>query len=393
MASLYPYQADAVARMHNGCILCGGVGSGKSRTSLAYYFTKECGGSLEDEAAPKSGPPLYIITTARKRDTGEWAEECSAFPLPSGVTIDSWNNISKYSKVTGAFFIFDEQRVVGSGAWVRSFLKIARGNRWILLSATPGDTWLDYVPVFIANGYYRNRSDFTDQHVVYSRFSKYPRVDRYVSTGRLNRIRRELLVNMDYQKTTISVHEEVRTDYDRNLFKHTLVDRWDIANDKPLQDASALCYALRRVVNSDPDRLYKLGTILEKHPKIIVFYNFNYELDMIRAWADARGLTYSEWNGQNHDPLPECDSWLYLVQYTAGAEGWNCVTTDTMVFFSQNYSYKTMVQAAGRIDRLNTPYTSLYYYRFVSASPIDLAIKKALLNKKNFNETKFVGGS
>ena len=33
------YQIDAVNRMKNGCILCGGVGSGKSRTSLAYYIT------------------------------------------------------------------------------------------------------------------------------------------------------------------------------------------------------------------------------------------------------------------------------------------------------------------------------------------------------------------
>ena len=375
---LYPYQAEAVGKMHNGCILCGGVGSGKSRTALAYYS------SLDEKGN------LYIITTARKRDTMEWAKECEPFGLTP--VVDSWNNIRKYSGEKDSFFIFDEQRVVGSGAWVKAFITITKKNKWILLSATPGDTWLDYIPVFIANGFYRNRTDFMDQHVVYSRFSKFPKVERYLNSGKLIKERNALLVNMDYKKVTVSCHENVTTDYDRDAFHRVLISRWDIYNNKPLQDAGAVCYALRRVVNSDPDRLVKLHDILVKHPKAIVFYNFNYELDMLRDWAKKNGIPFSEWNGQKHEPIREGESWLYFVQYTAGAEGWNCVTTDTIVFYSQNYSYKTMVQAAGRIDRLNTPFPELHYFHMASSSPIDLAIRKALRHKQNFNESKFVGG-
>ena len=60
------------------------------------------------------------------------------------------------------------------------------------------------------------------------------------------------------------------------------------------------------------------------------------------------------------------------------------------MFFSQNYSFKVMEQAAGRIDRLNTPYTNLYYYHLKTRSGIDLAISRALAEKKQFNETRYL---
>ena len=175
--TLYDYQLDAINRMKIGCILCGGVGSGKSRTSLAFYYKLYDGDVNTENYVRMTEPPdLYIITTARKRDTGEWDEELAHFYMSTDpehdiyehkVVVDSWNNIGKYVGVKNAFFIFDEQRVVGKGAWVKSFYKITQNNEWILLSATPGDCWTDYIPVFIANGFYRNRTDFNNQHVVY----------------------------------------------------------------------------------------------------------------------------------------------------------------------------------------------------------------------------------
>ena len=398
--TLFKHQEDAVQRMHNGCILCGGVGSGKSRTALAYYI-KDCGGTFDESRLQMTEPrDLYIITTARKRDTMDWESESSPFLLSSdssaswyGVSmhVDSWNNIHKYIDIDGAFFIFDEQRVVGNGTWVKSFLSITKKNKWILLSATPGDTWMDYVPVFIANGYFRNRTDFSRKHVIYSRFTKYPKVDRYINSGKLLKYRREVLVQMDYKKSTDSCHINMTCSYDKPSFLRVFSDRWDIWNDKPLQDAGAVCYALRRVVNADPSRIEALDGIYKTHPRLIVFYNFNYELDILRSWAIGKGIPCSEWNGQKHEHIPDTDSWIYLVQYTAGAEGWNCTVTDTIVFFSQNYSYKVMVQAAGRTDRMNTPYAKLYYYHLVSPSPIDIAIRRALDHKRVFNEAKFLG--
>lgn len=348
-----------------------------------------------------NNPPkdLYIITTARKRDTLEWEGELSPFLLSTNletnfysnkIVIDSWNNIGKYSEIKDAFFIFDEQRVVGSGAWVKSFLKITKSNNWILLSATPGDTWSDYIPVFIANGFYRNKTEFIREHVVYNRFSKFPKVDRYVNTGRLLRLRNSILVNMDFKRQTISHNEDVYVQYSIENYKDIIRNRWDIYKDQPVKNASELCYLLRKVVNSDESRQVKLLEILENHPKTIIFYNFDYELEILKNLYYGDGVEIAEWNGHKHEPIPSGEKWVYLVQYSAGAEGWNCIKTDTIIFYSQNYSYKIMAQASGRIDRLNTPFTDLYYYHLKSRSGIDLAISKALSAKKKFNESGFV---
>lgn len=396
---LRDYQIDAIRRMKNGCILCGGVGSGKSRTALAYYFLLE-GGNLNDPGEPpnKSSPrDLYIITTARKRDTMEWDDEMNLFRLyRSGdynvfhnkIVVDSWNNISKYKEVEHAFFIFDEQRVVGKGAWVKSFLKITKANSWILLSATPGDTWMDYVPVFIANGFYKNRTEFTTRHVVYSRFAKFPKVDRYLEEGRLVRLRNSILVTMDYKKTTTPHQVMQLCEYDRILYNDTMKRRRNPYDGEPLVNASDLCYTLRKIVNSDLSRLEAVNYIFESKKKLIVFYNFDYELEMLYNFFSPM-TNVAEWNGHKHEPIPNTKEWIYLVQYTAGAEGWNCTKTDTIVFYSQNYSYKVMVQASGRIDRLNTPYSNLYFYHLYSKSSIDLAIRRALKCKKRFQESSF----
>ena len=400
---LRDYQLDAINKMKNGCILNGGVGSGKSLTALSYYYLQN-EGSVDfltgGDYIPMDCAPmdLYIITTARKRDTFEWEGEMSHFLLSTHdecsvynnkVVVDSWNNIQKYKDVMNAFFIFDEQRVVGSGAWVKAFLKIARGNDWILLSATPGDTWSDYIPVFVANGFYKNKTEFSREHIVYSRFTKYPKIDRYLNTGRLIRLRDRILIDMDFSRQTVPHHEDVYVKYDIMKYKTIGKERWNPYDNKPITTASELCYLWRKVVNSDESRQMALLQLYEKHPRMIVFYNFDYELDILRSLYYGDAVDIAEWNGHKHQPIPSGDRWVYLVQYNAGAEGWNCIKTDTIVFFSQNYSYKMLEQARGRIDRLNTPFKDLYYYHLKSRSGIDLAISKALKEKKNFNERKF----
>lgn len=403
---LYDYQIDAVNKMKNGCILCGGVGSGKSLTAISYYYLKN-GGSPSflqggeyitmDDVRIKN---LYIITTARKRDTYEWDKELIPFLLTrhsennlysnNPVVVDSWNNIKKYADVKDAFFIFDEQRVVGSGAWVKAFLKIVKNNEWILLSATPGDSWQDYIPVFIANGFYKNITEFRKEHIIYSSFTDFPKIDRYINTARLIRLRNNILVDMDFKRKTISHHEDIYVKYDIESYKYVMKNRWNIWENEPMTNASELCYSLRKIVNSDDSRQTAILELFEKHPRIIIFYNFDYELDILKGLYYGDEVEIAEWNGHKHQEIPCGDKWIYLVQYTAGAEGWNCIKTDTIVFFSQNYSYKIMQQSAGRIDRLNTPYTDLYYYHLKSRSSIDLAISRALKDKRKFNETRFV---
>lgn len=396
---LYDYQIDAIRKMRNGCILCGGVGSGKSRTSLAYYVLTQCG-KLDPYILAKSHPKdLYIITTARKRDTLEWEDELSVFLLSTNpeknkmmgneVVVDSWNNIKKYQDIQDAFFLFDEQRVVSYGTWTKTFLKITKKNSWIMLSATPGDQWTDYIPVFIANGFYKNKTEFNREHLVFDQYAKFPKIVRYLNTRRLERLRDRILVDMDFDRKTVSHHEDVFCEYDRVAYKEAFKNRWDPFKNEPIQQASGLCCVLRRIVNEDPSRINVVLDIFKNHPKLIIFYNFDYERELLKGINYGEDVVIAEWSGHAHEPVPKSRRWIYLVQYTAGCEGWNCIWTDTVIFYSQNYSYKVMEQASGRIDRLNTPYTDLYYYHLKSKSGIDLAISRALAQKKKFNERKF----
>jgi len=499
---LYPHQRKAVDELQNGNILVGDVGTGKSRTVAAYYAEKE---------SPRD---VYVITTAKKRDSLDWLAEFVAFGVGTSrdatlrgvLTVDSWNNIGRYVDVKDAFFVFDEQRLVGSGSWTKSFYKIARANRWVLLSATPGDTWMDYIPVFVANGFYKNKTAFVDEHVVWMPRVKFPKVQRYLSTGKLVRLRNQILVDMPFTRTTTRKLTWKNVEFDQEALTTVVKKRWNVFEDKPLRDVAELFRVSRKVVNSDPTRLLSVRTLMEKHPRLIVFYNFDYELEQLRTLTSENQISLgassgrtdtaqqrengsdqtlnlrsldqgvaaqdvepsdssrsmsktrsgtstitrsneiqrlqdsiqrdrnlssnlassgksgvmttlsqsvgstcvakssqsssplpgissdvvlAEWNGHKHDSVPTSERWVYLVQYAAGSEGWNCITTDAMVFYSLTYSYKNWHQAFGRIDRLNTPYSTLYYYALVSKSWIDLAIRKSLSAKKSFNESSF----
>lgn len=398
MPTLYPYQSEVLDRLHNGCILVGGVGSGKSITSLAYYYIHQSGKIKNGVTFGRMKNPkdLYIITTAKKRDTLEWEKDMCGFLLSTDpsingysnkVIVDSWNNIKKYKDITNSFFIFDEQRVVGYGTWTKSFLKIAKSNQWILLTATPGDSWSDYIPVFIANGFYKNKTEFSKKHIMYKRYSTYPIIERYVDTRILEYYKKKILVEMDYM-TEATLHDiYVPCLFDKQKYVELVKNRYDFENDIPIESASKLAYLMRKIVNSDRSRLIAVDEIIKSKPKVIIFYNFDYELESIKDFFKDR-IQIAEWNGHKHERIPTKKSWIYLVQYSSGAEGWNCIETDTIIFYSQTYSYKTLIQAKGRIDRLTSPYKDLYYYHLKSKSSIDIGIARKLSEKKDFNATK-----
>lgn len=433
MIELRDYQQDTIKRMHNGCILYGGVGAGKSITALAYFYQEVCGGDISSLGSVSTPRDLVVITTAKKRDSLDWESDAVKFGISRdrgcsvdgiAISVDSWNNLEKYEDVSDAFFIFDEQRLVGSGSWVKSFLKIAKRNQWILLSATPGDTWLDYIPVFIANGFYPNRTAFKREHVVYSSYTKFPKVERYLGIGTLVRHKNAVLVEMPYRSNATRHDIDVEVSFNKGLLQKVVKDRWHVYENRPLKDVAELFSVSRKVVNTDASRMQMVRQLITTHPRVIVFYNFDYELELLRSLIGAgnqtielptqsqnkpvRGytfvpsngisqstptetsvLTVAEWNGHKHEQIPKTDRWVYLVQYLAGAEGWNCVETDAMIFYSRTYSWKIFEQAHGRIDRMNTPFSDLYYYHLVSKSWIDLAIGKSLRVKKSFNEAKY----
>lgn len=401
---LYPHQRDAISRMFNGAVLVGGTGSGKSRTGLYYYF-QLYGGSIKNQTYTpmRTNPPdLYILTTAKKKNDLEWEEELGPFllyPDPktrltrygNKIVIDSWNVIKKYVDVENAFFIFDECKVCGKGVWAKSFLKIAKKNKWIMLSASPADTWQDFATLFIAHGFFRNRTEFNQDHIEYDPYIRnFPMIKGYKNETRLMRLRDKILVDMEVERHTTQHHEDVICTYDLSLYRDTMRNRWDYFKDEPITQAAGLCFALRRIVNTDQSRQVKLLELLEDHPKAIIFYSFDYELDILLNLGYPKGTVVAQYNGKVHQPVPAGDRWVYIVQFNA-CEAWNAITTDTMIFYSQTYSYKTLLQACGRIDRINTRFNDLFYYHLKSKSGIDLAISKALKNKKKFNERKFAG--
>lgn len=376
--SMYEYQLEAIDKLQSGMILWGNVGSGKSRTSL-YFYCKNY-----------SNKKLLIITTAQKRNNGEWLEECKVFGLKP--IIDSWNNIRKYEKYENCFIIFDEDHLTGYGAWSKTFIKMAKCNDWLVLTGTPGDNYSEFMTVFIAKGWYKNKRDFEENHVIYSRYSKYPKVDRYINQGLLEKHRRDILVKMFVEKRP-RVHKEiVITQYDISKYKKAYKEKRD-ENNKPFKNATAFCLYLRKICNEDESKIVKVRELLLKHNKVIIFYNYIYEKEiLLKLLKTMKTFNVGEYNGQHHDDIPIGERWAYLCQYTAASEGWNCLLCDTMIFFSMSYSYKAMEQAAGRINRVNTPYKDLYYYYLRTTSGIDLSINRALSTKRNFNESTFIGG-
>ena len=374
--NLYPHQREALSKMKDGCILNGGVGSGKTRTALSFYLEKH------------SSESLYIITTARKRDDKDWADEANELGIKN-IIVDSWNNITKYINISQSFFIFDEQRIVGNGTWVKTFLQISKKNKWILLSATPGDVWFDYLPVFIANGFYKNKTEFINKHVIYKPFTLFPQVDRYINVSELYKHKNTITVPMLFERRVSYIEKNIFCGYDKILYNTTKETKWNYIKDEPFGSITEEIYSLRRIVNSSPERVQSVIDLYYKHDRIIVFYNFTYELELLRTGLTENNIYFQEWNGQKHEPTPSNKRWVYLVQYTAGAEGWNCITTNTIIFYSLNHSYKIVKQAKGRVDRLNTPYKDLYYYTLLSRSNIDHCINKCLATKTLFNERKY----
>lgn len=381
MKTLRPHQKEALSSLKDGNILYGDPGSGKTLTALSYYV---------ENHSPK---PLYVITTPKKRNDLDWVKEANPLGIGTheGLTfhglmvVDSWNNIKRYQDVKDAFFIFDEQRLVGYGAWVKTFLKIAKNNKWILLSGTPGDVWMDFMPVFVANGFYKDKTDFTRHHVVWKPYSKFPQIDRYVGTSRLIRHRSEVVVHMPYPSHTEPHTEVLEVPYDVERYRIVTARHKDPDTMEPIRTTSEMFHKMRKVVYSDDSRIEKVKEVMEKHDKLIIFYNFNYELEKLRELGTLRAV--GEWNGQKHEPIPSDEKWLYLVQYTAGSEGWNCVETNATLFYSLTYSYKAFAQAKGRINRLDTKFVDLYYYILLSQSPIDKAVMRALQQKRSFNNS------
>ena len=204
------------------------------------------------------------------------------------------------------------------------------------------------------------------------------------------RNRRQILVPMVYKKVTERKRQLIYSEYNTDNYHKIMKERWNIFEDKPIENASELLQIIRKTVATDPDRKLNAKIMMDAHDRLIIFYNYNYERDVLIEIAEELGKEYFEWNGHAHEDIPDQEQWLYFVQYTAGAEGWNCISTNVIMFYSVNYSFRYMEQAEGRIDRINTPYNVLEYYYLTSHSQIEKDILSTVNRKKNFNASAWV---
>lgn len=393
-----PHQRDAIRKISNGNVVVGATGSGKSLVGLVYYYTNILEGSVEPFRKPTKSVSLYIITTATKRDSLDWNSECAEFALSTNqeasvngikVVIDSWNNIKKYKDIRGGFFLFDEQKTTGYKRWSKIFIRIAKNNRWILITATPSDRWMDLLSVFIANGFYKNKRDFVNQHVTYNPYVKYPSITGYRNVNKLRILKKRIFVIIDYQSPSIIENKVISVDYDVDALTQIEKTEWNPFTDSPIINLSEFASVLRRSLNSHPSRINEAIRIRNTVKKLIVFYNFNFELEILKHGYS--GIKIGELNGHRHDALPVGSDWVYLVQYNSGNEAWECFTTNHMLFYSLNYSFRIMTQAKGRINRLTSGFNYMYYYYLVSNHWLDKGIQKALNKKRDFNNKEILG--
>ena len=195
---------------------------------------------------------------------------------------------------------------------------------------------------------------------------------------------------MHFERKTKRHRQFIPSNYDTNLYEKVMRDRWNVFEDKPIENGSEFLQLLRKIVAMDEDRIFNAKFLMDIHDRLIIFYNYNYERDVLIQIAKDLGKQYWEWNGHAHQEVPNKEKWLYIVQYTAGAEGWNCISTNVILFYSMNYSFKIVEQAEGRIDRLNTSYNDLEYYFLTSESQIEKDIFKAVQTKQKFNESAWL---
>ena len=377
MIKLLKYQEEAIQKLHSGSVLYGATGSGKSLTGLAYYM--RCWSHLD----------LYIITTSKKRNAGEWEEEIAKLGCPPPKAIDSWNRLKNYRMVSDAFFLFDEHKVGGHGKWAQSMITIAKKNKWILLTATPGDVWDDYASIFIANEFVKNKTTWNEDFCIFDRISKYPKIIGYQREDVLKNMRDAVLVPMEYQSEKVPIPYVIPYKVDHEEEAYVLARRKSLRHPemRAFRNTSAMFAYMRMNLPDKESKIQALADVLKKEPKAIIFYNFTPEKYEIENAARQVNIPFFQYNGQIKDNVPDGDTWVYAVQYTAGAEAWNCITCRTVIFYSMNYSYKVMTQAKGRIDRCNSPFDELHYYYFISPDfEIDQEILNALTRKEKFNE-------
>lgn len=143
-----------------------------------------------------------------------------------------------------------------------------------------------------------------------------------------------------------------------------------------------------------PAKLEAFGDLLDGTSKrLVVFYNFDVELEGLTAELEKRYRSYGVLNGKAHDlsPFFDTDDGVALIQYQSGAMGVNMQQADTCVYFSPPLASSLFEQSKKRIHRVgqDKPCT---YYELVSKGTVEEKIYDTLAMRRDYTEKLFEMG-
>lgn len=124
--------------------------------------------------------------------------------------------------------------------------------------------------------------------------------------------------------------------------------------------------------------------------RLIVFYNFTQELNLMMSVCDNAGRPYSIVNGSKRDltAYDKHDDSVTFVQYQAGAMGLNLQKACRMIFFTLPLSSELFEQAKKRIHRIGQD-RSCFYYELICKGTIEEKILATLNMRKDYTEELF----
>lgn len=396
---LYDSQEEVIQEIEgNSKILELGTGSGKTLISLQEYLDHH------------SQHPLLIICPNSKFREGGWDREVAVIEKHYGVKIDyevipyshlwtkrkvpkkpTYKTNDKLGDYKGRFIIFDEIHFVKNptserGKTAQLLIKNSKG--FLGLSATPlSNGWEDSMNYFIMFGMAKNKTSFIREYA--------SGLDHYYKPygwkgDLLSPMWEAISIFRDKHDMTDLPKLTLQDVYFKKSTRYSKILKDRICEDIVYDTVPKLYAGLRQYANLKHKGEY-LNELLEgTSENVVVFYNFNTELDEIMK-AIPKGKKVFIANGKGYS-IPQKGKWgnvknsVSVVQYQSGGTGIEMQYAYTVVFFSPTYSYQDYEQSMGRVYRTGQE-ENVTAYLFKTRGTVETAIWKSLEKKKDFNPT------
>ncbi|MBL0992197.1 MAG: DEAD/DEAH box helicase [Escherichia coli] len=413
---LFDYQKEAIENFESKPLNLSDVGTGKSYMSIGSYVKSECSKLLIICLAPKvndfveDSEIFNLNVTALNKGTKKNKELLSESNLVAISFESSWR-LTELNKWVDkdTFIIIDESHKVSvSKSKVTKFVmglsKRAKYN--YLCTATPVsngklENW--YPQLFISNVFRKPKKEFEQLFVIKQMRQmgsmRFMQITGYRNEHLLEQMIDEASVKYKRDKGYLPEDYVYKTKKPAmyNKLKKSRLYKDDNDLRVELDNSSKLFNSLRQVshgflngiskqVSKEP--FERLDAILETHnnERVVIFYNYKWEAEMLKQLLDKLKRPYGEYNGSVKDlkPFKNNDNGVVLAQYKSASTGINdFVISNVMVFNSMPLSSTEYLQAKGRTDRHGQDKTPLYYH-IVPDTPIEKKIFSVVTNGKDF---------